>query len=133
MLLAGHALAYDPASLVWHHHRSDLEGLRRQMFGYGSGLTAYVTKHLLDRTSRRALISRIPRGVAHMTTIARGSQKTSSAAAAVPARSLLMRELAGMASGPFLYVGRPSAGQRGRQFRRIIHRTGGALRKGRLT
>jgi GT2 family glycosyltransferase len=104
VLLAGHALAYDPASLVWHHHRSDIEGLRRQMFGYGSGLTAYVTKHLLDRTSRRALISRIPRGVAHMTTIARSSQKTGSAAAAVPARSLLMRELAGMASGPFLYA-----------------------------
>lgn len=104
VLLAGHALAYEPASLVWHHHRSDLEGLRRQMFGYGAGLTAYVTKHLLDRRSRKALITRIPRGVVHMTTIARDSQKSGSAGPALPACSLLMRELAGMASGPFLYV-----------------------------
>ena len=104
VLLAGYALAYEPASLVWHHHRSDLDGLRRQMFGYGSGLTAYVTKHLLDRRSRRALLSRLPRGMKHMTTVARDSQKAGSTVADVPARALLLRELAGMASGPYLYV-----------------------------
>jgi glycosyltransferase involved in cell wall biosynthesis len=104
VLQAGHALVYEPSSVVWHHHRSDFEGLRRQMFGYGSGLTAYVTKHLLDRNSRRALITRIPNGIAHMTSVARKSQQPRPAAGSVPARSLLLRELAGMAAGPLLYA-----------------------------
>ncbi len=103
VLLAGHALAYEPSALVWHHHRSDLPGLRRQMFGYGSGLSAYVTKHLLQPGSRRALMSRIPKGVTHLTRIARGSQRVQ-APAELPTRALLLRELAGLASGPFLYV-----------------------------
>jgi hypothetical protein len=61
--LAGHTLAYEPAAVVWHHHRSDLDGLRRQMFAYGTGLSAFLTKHLLDRTTRRAVLRRIPRGL----------------------------------------------------------------------
>src|SRR5262249_41654120 len=38
VLLGGHALAYEPAAIVWHSHRSDLAALRKQMWGYGTGL-----------------------------------------------------------------------------------------------
>lgn len=103
VLLAGHTLVYAPSAVAWHRHRADVDGLRRQMFGYGSGLTAYLTKHLLHRRSRRTLLARIPRGLKHMTGIARGAQRAAPAQE-LPARALLVREMAGMAMGPALYL-----------------------------
>lgn len=103
VLLAGHTLVYAPSAVAWHRHRADVEGLRRQMFGYGSGLTAYLTKHLLHRRSRRTLLTRIPRGLKHMTGIARGAQRAAPPQE-LPARALLLREMAGMAMGPALYL-----------------------------
>ena len=41
-ILAGYAIAHEPAALGWHVHRRDEESLRRQVFGYGSGLSAYA-------------------------------------------------------------------------------------------
>jgi GT2 family glycosyltransferase len=103
VLLAGQTLVYAPSAVAWHRHRADVEGLRRQMFGYGSGLTAYLTKHLLHRRSRRTLLTRIPRGLKHMTGIARGAQRAAPPQE-LPARALLLREMAGMAMGPALYL-----------------------------
>jgi GT2 family glycosyltransferase len=103
IIRAGLSIAYEPAAVVWHTHRSDFEGLRRQMFGYGAGLTAFITKNLLDPNSRRDLIQRIPKGVKHMVTLSRESQK-SVAPTALPSRALLLHELRGMAAGPVLYL-----------------------------
>jgi hypothetical protein len=44
VLLAGHQLVYEPAALVWHRHRADLESLTLQMNDYGRGLGAWITK-----------------------------------------------------------------------------------------
>ncbi len=41
ILLAGYRIAYEPAALMWHHHRGDLTSLGRQLRGYGVGLTAF--------------------------------------------------------------------------------------------
>jgi len=90
--------------LVWHYHRSSMLGLRRQMFGYGSGLTAYVTKHVLQRQSRRAIATRIPRGLAHLTVMGRESRRSGGNSGHLRAHSLLLRELAGAIAGPYLYV-----------------------------
>jgi GT2 family glycosyltransferase len=49
VLLAGGTIAYHPGALVRHYHRRDLAGLRKQMIGYGAGLTAAYTSLLLDR------------------------------------------------------------------------------------
>jgi len=103
-LQAGYALAYEPSALVWHYHRSSMLGLRRQMFGYGSGLTAFVTKHVLQRQSRRAIAARIPRGLAHLTVMGRESRRSGVNSGHVRAHSLLLRELAGAIAGPYLYV-----------------------------
>lgn len=103
VLLAGHTLVYEPSAVAWHRHRADIDGLRRQMYGYGSGLTAYLTKHLLHRRSRRTLVTRLPRGLVHMAGIARGSQRVATGTE-LPTRALLLRELAGMAMGPVLYL-----------------------------
>jgi O-antigen biosynthesis protein len=49
VLLAGYRIAYEPAALMRHDHRRDLDGLRRQMEGYGVGLTAYYAALLRHR------------------------------------------------------------------------------------
>lgn len=117
LVLAGHAIAYEPAAVVWHHHRADLSGLRRQMFAYGTGLSAFLAKHVADPRTRREVLRRVPRGARRLVHIGTGTSRaldggTGAAQAAqpddaaedVPARALLLRELAGFAVGPVLYA-----------------------------
>ncbi|GAA2005845.1 glycosyltransferase [Nakamurella flavida] len=127
ILQGGYTLAYEPAALVWHRHRSDMAGLRKQIFGYGSGLTAYVTKLLLDSRSRRALLRQVGPGLAQAVRVTRSSKRVQGSAPAeepvatahdlpadgqvqalppappLPTTTLRLRELAGMAMGPVLY------------------------------
>jgi GT2 family glycosyltransferase len=49
VLLAGYRIAYEPAALVRHNHYAEPDGLRRQLRGYGTGLTAYYTALLRHR------------------------------------------------------------------------------------
>ena len=44
VLLAGWRLVYEPAALARHFHHRHYEELRRVMLGYGSGLSAYLTR-----------------------------------------------------------------------------------------
>lgn len=41
ILQAGGVIVYEPASFVWHSHRSDLISLRHQLFNYSKGHVAY--------------------------------------------------------------------------------------------
>jgi GT2 family glycosyltransferase len=43
-IATGSAISRVPSSIVWHVHRSDRATLRHQMFGYGSGLSAFLTE-----------------------------------------------------------------------------------------
>lgn len=45
-ILRGGAIVYEPRALCWHEHRKDDEALRRQVFSYGTGFTATMTKAL---------------------------------------------------------------------------------------
>ncbi|MFC5805538.1 glycosyltransferase [Streptomyces formicae] len=66
ILAAGHRLRYTPDALVWHHHRETPQDLRSQAYGYGAGLTAYLTAVLARRPALLpALLARLPRGLAH--------------------------------------------------------------------
>jgi GT2 family glycosyltransferase len=40
-LLADHTIVYQPTALTWHYHRETYADLEKQMFGYGTGVTAY--------------------------------------------------------------------------------------------
>lgn len=52
--LAGHALVYEPRLLVFHRHRPNQAGLRRQYRSWGEGFMAYLTKTArVDSTQRR--------------------------------------------------------------------------------
>jgi O-antigen biosynthesis protein len=35
-----------PAAFVWHHHYADYDGLRKQLYGYGVGLSSYYVRAL---------------------------------------------------------------------------------------
>ncbi|MFD4376103.1 glycosyltransferase [Streptomyces sp. NPDC058486] len=70
VLAAGHRLRYTPDALVWHHHRETWQDLRNQAYGYGAGLTAYLTATLVRRPALLpALLARLPRGLAHARTM----------------------------------------------------------------
>jgi glycosyltransferase involved in cell wall biosynthesis len=101
VLRSGGAIAYEPSALVWHHHRADAASLSKQMYGYGTGLTAYLTKLLLDPSTCPDVLSRVPGGLIRMARIRRGTSERLS----VPAsRRLLGREVAGYLAGPLLYA-----------------------------
>jgi GT2 family glycosyltransferase len=56
VLRAGRMLVYDPRAVVFHEHRRELVGLRRQYHSWGVGLMAFLVKSMRsDRTMRPAL------------------------------------------------------------------------------
>ncbi|MFE6200199.1 glycosyltransferase [Streptomyces sp. NPDC057838] len=66
VLAGGHRLRYTPYALVWHHHRETWRDLETQAYGYGAGLTAYLTAVLVNRPALLpAFLARLPRGLAH--------------------------------------------------------------------
>jgi glycosyltransferase involved in cell wall biosynthesis len=102
VLLADRAIVHDPAAIVWHAHPDDYGELEDRVWGYGIGLTACLTKAILDRPSLLLLLLRkLPRGVAFA--ISPNSEKNVGRQGDFP-RSLVRRELAGMAYGPIAYL-----------------------------
>jgi O-antigen biosynthesis protein len=98
----GHRLVYEPTAVVHHRHPRDYDTLRRGVFGYGAGLTAYLTKTLFDRPgSGLAMLRRFPAGVRHA--LDPGSPKNERRAADFPSE-LKWLERAGMVAGPALYA-----------------------------
>jgi GT2 family glycosyltransferase len=66
LVLAGHAVAYVPGVLVWHHHRSSPDELRKQVRGYAMGLGAFLTKIALDRRAGLMALQRLPAAVSQL-------------------------------------------------------------------
>lgn len=63
-LLQGWSIAYNPNAVVRHYHRDNMPELRVQSYGYGTGMSASLTKFVLSG-SPRPILTRIPRGI-HM-------------------------------------------------------------------
>ena len=103
VLRAGRALAYEPAALVWHHHRADDAALLRQLYGYGTGLSAFLTKCLLQRGTRAELLRRVPAGLRRGREVSTGTADRLGSSATAPAGAA-RKELAGIAAGPVLYL-----------------------------
>ena len=102
LLLAGWALSYEPAALVWHDHRVDFADLETQMYGYGKGLAAYLCKYLLARRSRATVTKRVLIGGAHFLVLGRRSREASDSAGLGP--GLQRAELRGMVAGAPAYL-----------------------------
>jgi GT2 family glycosyltransferase len=102
VVLAGQVLVYTPDAVVRHHHRDTREGLRTQMFGYGAGMAASLTKLLLEGGQpAAALLRRLPRGVRIL--LSPSSDRYQALPAQTP-RSLVQLELLGYLAGPALYI-----------------------------
>jgi glycosyltransferase involved in cell wall biosynthesis len=101
VVMAGHTVAFAPEAVAWHEHRRDLAGLRRQLFGYGRGLTASIFKTLLDDPRRlRDLLRRLPTAVRYA--LLPSGQKN--ARKSDFPFTLTLLEVAGMATGPGAYL-----------------------------
>jgi GT2 family glycosyltransferase len=56
VLKAGFMIIYEPSAYVWHNHRPDMKGLRRQIYNYSKGHVAYhLTTLIKDHDLRGAL------------------------------------------------------------------------------
>ncbi len=110
IVLGGGRLVYEPRAVVWHDHRRDPDALARQLFNYGVGSTAILTKWMLR--DRRAIVA-----VAHAVRTLAGSvgagpgreaprelARLNRQLALSSERSGLGRQLRGFASGPPLYL-----------------------------
>ncbi|MFD5267303.1 glycosyltransferase [Streptomyces sp. NPDC058335] len=113
VLAQGHRLHYTPQALVWHHHRETWQDLETQAYGYGAGLTAYLTAILVNRPALLpAFLARLPRGLAHARTLT--AVRDAEDAAGAPGghddrghpwpRRLSRLQRQGMAYGPVGYL-----------------------------
>jgi GT2 family glycosyltransferase len=99
VLLAGYRIAYEPAALMRHHHRADLDGLGHQLEGYGVGLTAYYAALVRHRpVVLPALLRLLPAAVAYLRGDGQGLGP-----ADVPT-GLAGRQRRGMLAGPVRYL-----------------------------
>lgn len=101
VIAAGRQLVYQPAALVWHRHRRDLESLSNQAYGYGVGLGAYLASALAAHPAAlgRALY-RAPAGLAYAL---RSSSPRSAHLKSEWPRELARLERRGLAYGPLAY------------------------------
>lgn len=99
-ILGGHQLVYEPAAVVRHDHRESSDLLRRQVFNYGVGLGAVLTKHFLRRDERSEMIARLAAGFDYL--FNPSSPKNAGKSTGFP-KSLTLAELAGIAYGPIAY------------------------------
>lgn len=102
VLLAGHVLVYTPDAVVRHTHRASHEALRRQMFDYGVGMSAVVTKLVVSGgRPARAVLTGLPAGVRRL--VSPRSERNEKKPGGTP-RDLLVAECAGYLAGPLLYA-----------------------------
>lgn len=97
VLRAGWAIAHEPAAVVRHAHRDNADELRSQLHGYGVGLTAYLTKHLLSPRAAFGILARVPAGLRHGRSLLRRNGGSEG-------RELRWAEALGMAYGPVAYL-----------------------------
>lgn len=101
VVISGYKLVYEPAALIYHPNRRDYTALRKYMYGYGVGLTAYLTKILLDNPRLLFdLIPKLPSGL--FFTLSPRSPKNRRKSRQYP-KELTTLELKGMLFGPFAY------------------------------
>jgi hypothetical protein len=101
VLLAGYRIAYEPAALMRHHHRADLDGLGDQVEGYGIGLTAYYAALLRHRPGvLPALVRLAPAALGYL----RGGRDSPGSVPADLPAGLLRRQRRGMLAGPLCYL-----------------------------
>jgi O-antigen biosynthesis protein len=97
VLAHGHGMTYEPRAIVRHSHRREFKQLRRQVAGWGSGMSAVLVRSMLARPRGAWVLGLFAaRGLLHQAgrLISPGRVH----------RSLILRELRGVAEGPWRYL-----------------------------
>jgi GT2 family glycosyltransferase len=98
----GGTIVYQPAAVLWHEHHADMAQLEKQLFAYGVGLGAMLTKRLVTRPEeRRQIFRKAPEGLRYL--LGTRSEKNARKTTSYP-RRLTLLELAGVATGPIAYA-----------------------------
>jgi GT2 family glycosyltransferase len=99
---AGLALVYEPAAVMWHRHCPEMRALRKQIFGYGLGLSAMIAKRWAAHPhERRQILVRAVAAAYHL--VSPRSPKNQHKGRSYPV-TLTLLEWAGLAVGPFAYA-----------------------------
>jgi len=118
IVTAGYQLAYEPSALIYHSHYREYASLTTQLYNYGFGLTAYLTKvALTDWRPFLAMLPRVPAGVWYA--LSPRSEKNRRRTATYP-RELGKIELRGMLRGPLGYLRSRRENGQGRSCRMIL-------------
>jgi GT2 family glycosyltransferase len=99
LMLDGRRLAYEPAAYLRHNDYRRFDDALVQRYGYGVGLAAVLTKHLMTK-NRQLLFRLAPQGVWYL--LSPRSPKNAGKVSGYP-RILSLAEFAGLARGPFTY------------------------------
>jgi GT2 family glycosyltransferase len=102
VLSGGGTLAHVPTALVRHYHRRDLDGLRTQLAGYGTGLTAAFAS--LVREDPRVLGSLLRLVATALRDLRGGSARRGPGLGPTVPRELVGATRAGMLRGPIAYL-----------------------------
>lgn len=98
----GGVIVYEPAAVIRHHHRSTYADLRAQLFAYGAGMAAVITKQLTcGPGSALAVLVRL--GPALVLLLHPRSAKNNGKSDDFPAE-LTRAELLGYLAGPLRYL-----------------------------
>jgi glycosyltransferase involved in cell wall biosynthesis len=113
VLLDGGTIVYQPTAIVRHYYRRDYLGLRRQLRGYGRGLTSFYTSVLVRRPSSVIEILRLG-GQTIREHLSHRDPQPRDLGENFP-NDLLRANLIGRMQGPFTYVVARLQAQRLRQ------------------
>jgi glycosyltransferase involved in cell wall biosynthesis len=102
LVRTGHSIAYEPAALVWHEHRSEQDDLQRQMYGYGKSLSAYLFKYASSRRTALDILRRVPYGLRHLCVLGVRSSRVGSQTGL--AYKPMTAEMRGLMAGPLAYL-----------------------------
>jgi glycosyltransferase involved in cell wall biosynthesis len=102
LLLEGLTIVYQPTAIVHHYYHRDYAALRRQLQGYGRGLTSFYISMLARRPSCLVEILRLG-GKAARDRFSRRARQPSNLGEDFP-RDLLRANLVGRLQGPFAYA-----------------------------
>lgn len=101
VLITGGTIVYQPTAVTHHYHRRDLQGLEKQMIGYGTGLVAAYTSLLLARPGLIwSLVKLAPGALRDLT--GNDTPRTATLRDDFP-RELLKANRRGMLAGPRAY------------------------------
>jgi glycosyltransferase involved in cell wall biosynthesis len=101
VLGSGYTISYEPNAIIWRDHPAHAQARRRQIYRYGIGLGAIISKRLIAGPERRAWLRAVPAAARYSRDPA--PPQNGDTATRYPLRLTWLMRL-GMLLGPFAYL-----------------------------